>query len=80
MFITYQNENRIKREVRYVYYVLTWKLKLFFRRIKIDGFSVGFPPSLNINFKLMSMSEYYKKYCSKDTVSICQATMHRMQN
>ena len=70
MFIIHPNENKIKTNLRFTYYSLTWKLKLFSRRIKADSFSLGIPFAFNINFKVISMSEYHMKYC-RDTISRC---------
>ena len=71
MFIEIPNENRIKSGLRYSHFILTWKLKESFGRIKFDGFSVGFPTGFSINFRLMSKSEYDEHYW-RQFLSICQ--------
>jgi hypothetical protein len=65
MFLARDNENRIVYEMKYLHYRISTKLEMFFRRIVFDGFSFGFPLGFNINFRLMSMSEYHNKYCPK---------------
>ena len=46
MFLEIPNESRIKSRLRYSRYALravfTWKLKVFFRRIKVEGFNFLF--------------------------------------
>jgi hypothetical protein len=44
-FLEYPNENRIKKGLRYSHYVLIqflWKIKVFLRRVRFNGFDVRF--------------------------------------
>jgi len=70
VFIEIPNENRIKSGLRYSHYILTWKLKVFFERIKFDGFSVGFPTGFSINFRLTSKFECHKQNCGR-SILLC---------
>jgi hypothetical protein len=53
MFIDVPNENRIKRELRYVHYVFVypylWKFKFFLQRIRYDGIRVVLPFSFLVD-------------------------------
>jgi hypothetical protein len=62
MFIEIPNENRIKSGLRYSHFILTWKLKESFGRIKFDGFSVSFLPfSFLVNLILWLMSSEFSR-------------------
>lgn len=74
MFIVYENENRVKRRIRYSAYMLkhiylrelslSLKEKLndgIFKRISFEGFSVGFPLGVTANFRLVKEKEYLDK-------------------
>lgn len=65
MFITYQNENRIKRELRYIQYLFVyqylWKQKFFLQRIKYDGISVVLPFSFLVDL-ITPSSEFSKLF------------------
>jgi hypothetical protein len=60
MFIEIPNENRIKSRLRYSHYVLIhiflWKLKVFLRRIRFNGFSVVLPFSFLVSLTLFLIS------------------------
>ena len=65
MFLWIENENRIKRRIRYAHYVLKYiyfgKLKRKFKRVKFEGFSLSFPFGVSANFSVISKSEYSQK-------------------
>jgi hypothetical protein len=65
MFLWVENENRIKRRIRWICYMLKnvyfWKFRRELKRIKIEGYCLSFPLGLAVNFRILSKKEYYEK-------------------
>lgn len=65
MFPWVENENRIKRRIRYTHYILKYihfgEMKNKFKRVKFEGFSLSFPFGFSANFSVISKTEYFQK-------------------
>lgn len=87
MFLEIPNENRIKSVLRQSHYFLTCRIGEFRGRLTFDGFSLSpTPPWFSVNFRLMSKSEYQKKYCGNiawllkhHLISECSGTAKRQE-